>query len=38
MDYTRKIAPAPQYVKPTKFFGHSVQFPKLETDEGSEFA
>ncbi|CAD8132778.1 unnamed protein product [Paramecium pentaurelia] len=38
LDYTKKTAPPPQYVKPTKFFGRPVEFTKLESDEGSEFA
>ncbi|CAK95006.1 unnamed protein product (macronuclear) [Paramecium tetraurelia] len=38
LDCTKKTAPAPQYIKPTKFFGHPIKFTKLESDEGSEFA
>ncbi|CAK86867.1 unnamed protein product (macronuclear) [Paramecium tetraurelia] len=38
LDYTKKTAPPPQYVKPTKFFGRPVEYTKLESDEGSEFA
>ncbi|CAD8103551.1 unnamed protein product [Paramecium sonneborni] len=38
LDYTKKTVPTPQYVKPTKFFGRPLEFTKLESDEGSEFA
>lgn len=38
LDYTKKIVHVPPYTKPTNFFGHSVEFPKLESKEGVEFA
>jgi hypothetical protein len=38
LDYTKKIVHVPPYTKPTNFFGHSIEFPKLESKEGAEFA
>lgn len=38
MDYTKRIVYIPPYVKPTKFFGNKILFPKLKGEDGSEFA